>query len=62
MIELKPCPFCGESAVELDDAKDLEDCPYYDCCDHAEYEQCSMHTFVCNVNKGDRKSVGRERV
>ncbi len=49
---LKSCPFCGKSVAEIDDAKELEDCPYFDDCDHAEYEQCSMHSVVCNIHKG----------
>lgn len=50
--KLKPCPFCGKSVAEIDDAKELGGCPYYDDCDQAEYEQCEMHTVVCNVHKG----------
>lgn len=49
---LKPCPFCGKSVAEIDDAKELEDCPYFDDCDHADFEQCEMHSVVCDVHKG----------
>ena len=50
--KLKPCPFCGKSVAEIDDAKELEDCPYFDDCDHADFEQCEMHSVVCDVHKG----------
>lgn len=53
MVEtLRPCPFCGESVAEIEDAKNLEGCPCFDDCDHAEYEQCEMHAVVCDVHKG----------
>lgn len=50
--KLKSCPFCGKSVAEIDDAKELGGCPYYDDCDQAEYEQCEMHSVVCNVHRG----------
>lgn len=54
--ELKPCPFCGASMLEITNAHDLEECANFadESCPCENYEDvgCSYFTVVCNVNKG----------
>lgn len=55
--ELLPCPFCGNTSLELTNIHDLEDCGNFDTddCPCEKYENpgaCGYYTVVCNFNKG----------
>ena len=52
--ELKPCPFCGATVVEVTNACTLEMCINYDQIDCPEYENTGScyYTVCCDVNRG----------
>ena len=55
--QLKLCPFCGNSAVDLTNIHNLGDCGNFDTndCPCEKYQnpgECNYHTVVCNFNKG----------
>ena len=55
MINLKPCPFCGNKFVELSDARELEDCMNFkECpeCFESSQSSCNLYIVVCSVNEG----------
>ena len=56
MIELKPCPYCGEKVTVMTNAHDLEECSNFEddnChCNEFESTPCEYKTVVCDVTKG----------
>lgn len=55
MINLKPCPFCGNKFVELSNARELEDCMNFEECPECfepSQSSCNLYIVVCSVNEG----------
>lgn len=65
--ELLPCPFCGNTSLELTNIHDLEDCGNFDTddCPCEKYENpgaCGYYTVVCNFRILYDRRTGNRRM
>lgn len=56
MDNLKPCPFCGNSELDMSDVMDCEQCGNFEdedkCPAFEPFGHCSMVFVVCSLYKG----------
>lgn len=55
-IQLRPCPYCGAKAAEIETIKEAEECKHFEdeevCPAFKPFEACPCKRIVCSVNRG----------